>query len=85
MLAETQLAGEVILLKGSTKVDRMERVALDYERQVDCWIDDCARPNTCFACEKLCGDASRSPGKPEGRLVCAADAFAADVVRLPPA
>lgn len=53
LIAKTALPGEVILLKGSCKVDRLERIALDYEQQVDCWISGCTRACTCFNCDQL--------------------------------
>lgn len=56
LIAETALSGEVILLKGSYKVDHMERIALDYESQVKCWISGCMRACTCFDCDRLAGD-----------------------------
>lgn len=53
LIASTRLPGEVILLKGSYKIDRMERILLDYEGQVDCWIDGCRKIVSCFECESL--------------------------------
>lgn len=71
LIAQTQLSGEVILLKGSYKVDRMERVGLEYVQPVDCWIDNCKLPNSCFSCEQLCPNrAVPRPRKSEGRLIC---------------
>ncbi|WP_341303898.1 hypothetical protein [Pseudomonas sp. TMP25] len=54
--ADTANAGEVILLKASYKVDRMERIALDYERPVECWISGCKRACVCFNCDQLTAD-----------------------------
>lgn len=71
LIAQTHLPGEVILLKGSEKVDRMERVALSYVQSVDCWIDNCKLPNSCFSCEQLCpGRPAPRSRKNEGRLIC---------------
>jgi UDP-N-acetylmuramoyl-tripeptide--D-alanyl-D-alanine ligase len=56
LISESVLAGEVILLKASYKVDRMERIALDYELQVGCWISDCTRECGCFNCDQLTPD-----------------------------
>lgn len=56
LIADTALAGEVILLKASYKVDRMERIALDYVREVQCWISGCSRACVCFNCDQLTAD-----------------------------
>lgn len=82
LIAETQLPGEVILLKGSHKVNRMERIALDYELKVDCWVDGCLRANACFACDALCqrGQPRRAVSlvvESDERLICAATTFSA--------
>jgi UDP-N-acetylmuramoyl-tripeptide--D-alanyl-D-alanine ligase len=50
LLRSTQINGEVILLKGSTNVDKLERIAIDYNSKVTCWIDDCNLKNDCFSC-----------------------------------
>lgn len=50
------LPGELIILKGSGKVDHMERIALDWTHNVNCWVDDCRRGNDgrgCFNCERV--------------------------------
>ena len=56
LIAETALPGEVILLKGSSKVDRLERIALAYQHPVTCWISGCTREHTCFHCDLLTED-----------------------------
>lgn len=56
LISDSALAGEVILLKASYKVDRMERIALDYELQVECWISGCTRACACFNCDQLTPD-----------------------------
>lgn len=50
MIKSTQISNEVIMLKGSFKADKLERIAIDYEREVTCWIDDCKLEATCFSC-----------------------------------
>ncbi|MBR9765802.1 MAG: Mur ligase, partial [Rhodobacteraceae bacterium] len=43
------IAGEVILLKGS-KVQHLERIALDLAAPVKCWATACGAPADCMAC-----------------------------------
>jgi hypothetical protein len=75
LIAQTRLPGEVILLKGSYKVDRMERVLLDYQRQVDCWVDGCRKTHSCFECKEL-GQSWPERERPRG-LICDPDYFIA--------
>ncbi len=75
LLIDTAIPGEVVLLKGSFKVDRMERIVLDYECQVDCWIDRCTRINSCFDCPDL-GPGGKTRLRPRG-LITDADYFIA--------
>ena len=56
LLAESCEPGEIVLLKGSYKVNRMERVVLDHECQVDCWVERCDKTNSCFDCPELGAD-----------------------------
>jgi UDP-N-acetylmuramoyl-tripeptide--D-alanyl-D-alanine ligase len=50
-IKSTLIHNEVILLKGSSKVDKMERIAIDYDSTVSCWIDNCTLAENCFSCE----------------------------------
>jgi len=34
----------------------MERVVLDHECQVDCWVERCDKTNSCFDCPELGAD-----------------------------
>lgn len=52
LLRATRLAGEVILLKGST-VDHLERVAVNFDASEGCWRTDCRVQWECFNCGKL--------------------------------
>lgn len=49
-IKSTQISNEVILLKGSSKADKLERIAIDYDRDVTCWIDNCTVAENCFSC-----------------------------------
>ena len=49
-IESTQISNEVILLKGSSKADKLERIAIDYDRDVTCWIDNCTVAENCFSC-----------------------------------
>lgn len=50
-IKSTQINNEVILLKGSSKADKLERIAIDYDRNVSCWIDNCKLAENCFSCD----------------------------------
>ena len=52
-LQADHLPGEVILLKGSFKVDHLERIALHAQKPVDCWLQDCGKVSQCFDCGDL--------------------------------
>jgi len=53
LLSSTQINDEIIMLKGSTRSDKLERIAIDYNTKVTCWIDDCKIKNNCFSCSLL--------------------------------
>lgn len=48
-----RIAGEMILLKGSFKVDHLERIALHAQAPVHCWLERCGKFTSCFACEDI--------------------------------
>ncbi len=52
LIKETQIPGEIILLKGSGAVDHLERVAMDYQKNINCWSSDCRLAIACFTCKK---------------------------------
>ena len=55
-LLRDEVPGEVIILKGTTAVDHLERVALHRQEAVSCWTPNCGRSNGgrgCFSCEEL--------------------------------
>lgn len=54
LIVSTRISGELVLLKGSGAVDHLERIAICYEKDVDCWKSSCNLVTPCFACEKLC-------------------------------
>lgn len=68
LLADTCIPGEIVLLKGSYKVDRMERIVLDHEHEVACWIEGCSKPNSCFECPEL-GPEGAAHKRPPGLLL----------------
>jgi len=48
---ETAISGEVILLKGSSLADHLDRIAHDATAPVACWIDKCGLNRNCINCE----------------------------------
>lgn len=52
-LQNTAIPGEVILLKGSVRADHLDRIALDFEEPVACWVDGCGRTHSCLRCLRL--------------------------------
>jgi UDP-N-acetylmuramoyl-tripeptide--D-alanyl-D-alanine ligase len=48
---ETAIPGEVILLKGSSLADHLDRIAHDATTPVACWIDKCGLNRNCINCE----------------------------------
>lgn len=75
LLIESCLPGEVVLLKGSRRVNRLDRIVLDHERQVDCWIDRCSKATSCFECSDL-GPGGAALKRPRG-LITDAEYFIA--------
>ena len=53
LISENRVAGEMVLLKGSFKADHLERIALDAEKPIDCWLQNCKKYETCFSCSEL--------------------------------
>jgi UDP-N-acetylmuramyl pentapeptide synthase len=52
--------GDLVLLKGSDKVDHLGRLVLSRLREVTCWRDRCGRAQVCDLCELL----AAPPGLP---------------------
>ena len=50
-LQKTALPGEVILLKGSSGADHLDRIAHAFVSPVTCWLDKCGRNMNCINCE----------------------------------
>ena len=50
-LQETAVPGEVILLKGSSGADHLDRIAHAFVSPVGCWLDKCGRNMNCINCE----------------------------------
>lgn len=48
-LQQTAIPGEVILLKSSNNL-HLERVALAFKTDVQCWADECGQQMNCFDC-----------------------------------
>lgn len=46
-------AGDLVLLKGSGPTDHLERILLNRERPVSCWLSHCGRMTSCDECELL--------------------------------
>lgn len=53
LIRATHTDNEVIMLKGSSKADKLERIALDHTRKVTCWVDGCKRLDNCFDCDEI--------------------------------
>ncbi|SCX38597.1 UDP-N-acetylmuramoyl-tripeptide--D-alanyl-D-alanine ligase [Nitrosospira sp. Nsp1] len=53
LIRQTMIPGEVILLKGSAYIDHLERVAIDYDKKVACWNNDCRMKTECFRCDRI--------------------------------
>jgi UDP-N-acetylmuramoyl-tripeptide--D-alanyl-D-alanine ligase len=53
LIRQTMIPGEIILLKGSAHVDHLERVAVDYGKEVVCWNNDCRMKTECFLCDQM--------------------------------
>lgn len=47
----TAIPGEVILLKGSSLADHLDRIAHDFLAPVACWLGKCGRNMNCINCE----------------------------------
>lgn len=50
-LEATSIPGEVILLKGSSGADHLDRIAHEFVAPVACWLDKCGRNMNCVNCE----------------------------------
>jgi len=66
-LTSTQLPGEVILLKGSSTSDHLDRIAHSFARPVTCWRERCGRSMNCINCEWLY-DRTPAPLRPLAKL-----------------
>lgn len=52
-LHKTLKAGDLVLLKGSNKVDHLERLVLDRQRPISCWRERCGFDTFCGSCPRL--------------------------------
>ena len=50
-LRATAISGEVVLLKGSSGADHLDRIAHDFVAPVACWLGKCGRNMNCINCE----------------------------------
>jgi UDP-N-acetylmuramyl pentapeptide synthase len=51
-LRQTTVPGELILLKGSTRVDHLERIVLSQLDDVVCWKESCGKVKFCPGCKR---------------------------------
>lgn len=67
-LAENSLADELILIKGSPKVDHLERVMLSQLDDVVCWREGCGEEKFCLKCRwyRIPAPASSNADSPSG-------------------
>lgn len=52
-LRETLRSGDLVLLKGTSRVDHLARVMLDRTYPVACWDSQCRKPQMCTRCPDL--------------------------------
>lgn len=45
--------GDLVLLKGTNRVDHLVRLILARERSVSCWVSDCGKNRFCDRCQQL--------------------------------
>jgi UDP-N-acetylmuramoyl-tripeptide--D-alanyl-D-alanine ligase len=55
-------SGDLVLLKGSGPADHLERLILNRERSVKCWLPKCGIVYPCDMCDRLRSPASGEPG-----------------------
>jgi UDP-N-acetylmuramoyl-tripeptide--D-alanyl-D-alanine ligase len=55
-------SGDLVLLKGSGPADHLERLLLNREQTVNCWLHRCGKLSPCNMCELL-----HVPSPPDGR------------------
>ncbi|MFM8735206.1 MAG: Mur ligase family protein [Pirellulales bacterium] len=67
LVESTAIPGEVILLKGSSLADHLDRIAHDFLAPVACWRDKCGRNMNCINCEWM-RDRTPSALRPLRRL-----------------
>jgi UDP-N-acetylmuramoyl-tripeptide--D-alanyl-D-alanine ligase len=53
LINNNRIPGEMIFLKGSALVDHLERIALEAEKPIDCWLEKCKKYEYCFSCSDL--------------------------------
>lgn len=70
-LRESLRSGDLVLLKGTSKVDHLARVMLDRAYPVLCWSSQCRKPQMCTRCPKLYDSAKRQTGFARTRAVTA--------------
>jgi len=58
-LRETLQPGDLVLLKGTNRVDHLRRVALAYGEEIACWRERCGRFEFCETCALLRGPVTR--------------------------
>ena len=46
--------GDLVLIKGSNKADHLERLTLDRQKPVVCWLSRCGRECFCSDCKRFC-------------------------------
>jgi UDP-N-acetylmuramyl pentapeptide synthase len=55
-------SGDLVLLKGSGPADHLERLVLDRERRVECWLPECGRVYPCDMCDLVHKPGAGEPG-----------------------
>jgi len=54
-------SGDLVLLKGSGPADHLDRLILNREEPVGCWLERCGRVLPCHLCDLIRADSSPSP------------------------
>ena len=54
--------GDLVLVKGSGPADHLERLVLNREQRVECWLRECGRVYPCDMCDRAHEPGSGEPG-----------------------
>lgn len=69
-LSEILRPGDLVLLKGSSKMDHLVRLMLDRERSIACWENRCGKAQLCTRCPRLYDFRRHGSGDDGGHSDC---------------